>query len=309
MFHWMNDHRFGVVTTRLILIMVIGFALLPWEPSLGERNPALTTFLSGLPQVAFDQPMIVYGLQAVVVLSSVMWLLGWAVPLSCWAAVLSLAGLSAMRMEQATEPCHGHVWLWMLLLIHAVWYSFYFVELSGRAADQDRRRHYPAWVLGLSIFVVAWFHTLSGIGKWLSVGPDWTTGWNWADGVSLQLWLHALGNPASRFVQWLMQDQSAALVIQRVWLVIELTAIFAVFNATLRRCVGCLLAVYYLFFLHCFVDWTALMAFVGLGSAPVEVSNGAWFPAASYAFQLFWVVWLFLVSDQMLGRWERPSEQ
>jgi hypothetical protein len=39
------------------------------------------------------------------------------------------------------------------------------------------------------------------------------------------------------------------------------------------------------------------------------VSNGAWFPAASYAFQLFWVVWLFLVSDQMLGRWERPSQQ
>jgi len=46
---------------------------------------------------------------------------------------------------------------------------------------------------------------------------------------------------------------------------------------------------------------------VGLGSSTIVVSAGAPFPALSYAFQMLWIVWLFLVSDQMLGRWEKAT--
>jgi hypothetical protein len=307
MFQWMNDNRFGVVTTRLILIVVMGMALLPLQPTVTQPNSQIVTFLSGLPQANLSQPLVVSGLQLVVVLASVLWLLGWVVPICCWVAVLGFAGLAALRIENAAELCHCYYLIWLLLLIHAIWYSCYFAELAVGGTVQNRGRHYPAWVFGLSIFVFAWFHTMSGIGKWMSAGADWTSGWVWADGISLQLWLHALGNPTSRLSQWLINDQSAAVVAQRALLLIELTALCAVFNASWRRIVGLLLTVYYVFFLHCFVDWFALLAEVGLGSSTIVVSAGAPFPALSYAFQMLWIVWLFLVSDQMLGRWEKAT--
>ncbi len=306
MFDWFTDSRFGIVTTRLILFVAIGLALLPFQPSELAVNPQDVTFLSRVPESVLSDVFVIYAVQAIVVLSSVLWLVGWLVPLSCWTAVLSFAVLAALRIQYSAELCHSYHFLWMLMLVHAAWYTYCKREVTEQEF-RDRKNHdYPAWVLWLSVFVIAWFHTLSGVGKW-ATAADWTAGWNWADGVSLQLWLSSFGNPSSRLVRWIIEDHGVALVVQRAILVIELSAILAIFNATLRRIVGVTLLGYYAFFLHCFVDWTNVLAQVGLNSASVNVPAGADFPAMSYMFQAFWVAWIFLVSDRMLGTWTRSE--
>ncbi|MDP1562591.1 MAG: hypothetical protein Q8M16_14530 [Pirellulaceae bacterium] len=305
MFNWFNDRRFGLLTVRLILLMAIGMAMLPIQPSAEEIVGRDVTVLSRVPQSELQDPMVIYGFQAVVVLSCVLWLLNWLTPFSCWIAVLSFAGLSALRIENSTELCHSYSLLWQLMVVHSLWYSFYSSKLG---ASEATSRCYPAWVFWLCVFVLGWFHTLSGLGKWMAADPDWANGWNWADGVSLQLWLQAFGNPNSRLVQFLLQEVAVARVVQQAILVIELTAILAIFTPTLRRFVGLALVVYYGFFLHCFVDWQSLLGRMGLGAETVEMAGGSTFPLMSYAFFLFWVCWVFLVPDRVLGSWVQVQE-
>lgn len=322
MFNWLNDQRFGLLTVRVLLLMAVGMALLPFQPATEEAIGRDVTVLSRVPQAELQDPMVVHGFQAVVVLSSVLWLLNWLTPLSCWVAVLSFAGLSALRIENSTQLCHSYWLVWMLMAVHALWYTFYSSALRGlrnsgtndgfpdprHTARRHASRCYPAWVLWLSVFVLAWFHTLSGVGKWMVVDPTGANGWNWADGVSLQLWLQSFGNPNSRLVQFLLQDVNVARVVQQTILGIELAAILAVLSPMFRRLVGVALVVYYVFFLHCFVDWQSLIGKMGLGPETVDVARGASFPLMSYAVFLFWVCWVFLIPDRVLGPWERVTE-
>ncbi len=317
MFNWFNDRRFGLLTVRVLLLMTIGMAVLPFQPATEEAIGRDVTVLSRVPQTELQDPLVVYGFQAVVVLSSVLWLLNWLTPLSCWVAVLSFAGLSALRIENSTQLCHSYWLVWMLMTVHALWYTFYSSALRGHTTSATnpsvppRRqpdRCYPAWVLWLSVFVLAWFHTLSGVGKWMVVDPTGANGWNWADGVSLQLWLQSFGNPNSRLVQFLLQDVNVARVVQQTILGIELAAILAVLSPMFRRLVGVALIAYYVFFLYCFVDWQSLIGQLGLGPETVDVARGASFPIMSYAVFLFWVGWVFLIPDRVLGPWERVTE-
>jgi hypothetical protein len=306
MFDWFNDRRFGLLTVRLILLMAIGIAVWPAEPQAGDAIGRDVTVLSRVPLSELQDPAVHYGFQAAVVFACVLWLLNWLLPWSCWLAVLSFAGLAALRIENSSELCHSYWLLWILMLVHALWYSFYSGRL--RSSDSAGRRCYPAWVLGLSVLAMAWFHSLSGAGKWLAADPQWTNGWVWADGVSLQLWLLAFGNPDSRLVQFLVQEVVVARAVQQVLLVIELTAILAIFTPTLRRLVGVALVLYYVLFLHCFVDWETLVGKWGLAAETTAVPSGVDFPWMSYAFFLFWVVWVFLIPDRILGAWERAEE-
>lgn len=304
MFSWFNDRRFGLLTVRLLLLVVIGMALLPFQPIPEEAMGRDVTLLSRVPQTELQDPMVFFGFQAVVVLSCVLWLLNWLTPLSCWFAVLSFAGLASLRIENSTELCHTYSLIGMLLVVHALWYTFYSGRISANTGTAPNRC-YPAWVLWLSVFVIAWFHTLSGVGKWMVADPDWANGWLWADGVSLQLWLKSFGNQDSRLVQFLLQEVALARAVQQAILVIELTAILAVLAPAFRRVVGVALAVYYLFFLHCFVDWQAMVGSLGIGPATIDLPRGASFPLMSYAFFLFWVCWIFLMPDRVLGAWVR----
>ncbi len=306
MFNWFNDQRFGVLTVRVLLLMTIGMSLLPFEPSPNAMTGGDVTFLSRVPQEELRDPLVVYGFQVVVVLASVFWLLNWLSPWSCWVVVASFAGLSALRIENSTELCHSYWLLWMLLVVHALWYSFYSSPVRSNG-PVGTNQNYPAWVYFLCVLVLAWFHTLSGVGKWMAADPDWANGWKWADGVSLQMWLQMYGNPDSRLVRFLLQEVDVARVVQQAILVIELTAILAVLTPTLRRFVGVALVVYYGFFLHCFVDWDSVLGKWGVGAETVEVVNGASFPLMSYGFFLFWVCWIFFVSDRLLGSWKHVS--
>ncbi|MBL8892258.1 MAG: hypothetical protein JNL67_19945 [Planctomycetaceae bacterium] len=298
------------MTVRLLLLMAIGMALLPIVPSTEQAVGRDVTVLSRVPLTELQDPMVAYAFQSVVVLSSVCWLLHWLAPFSCWVTVFSFAGLAALRIENSVQLCHSYWILLMLLVVHALWYTFYTRQIASNAAAA--RTCYPAWVLGLSVLVLAWFHTLSGIGKWQAADPEWINGWNWADGVSLQMWLQSFGNPNSRLVQFLLQNVDVARTVQQAILAMELAAVFALISPILRRGVGIALVVYYAFFLHCFVDWQTLAGSVGLGAATVDVPSGAEFPLMSYGFCLFWVVWVFLLPDRVLGQWksfdELPSE-
>lgn len=306
MFDSFNDRRYGVLTVRLLLLMAISMALLPTQPSSERAVGRDVTVLSRVPPTELQDPLVAIGFQAVVVLSSVCWLLHRLAPLSCWATVFSFAGLAALRIENSTQLCHSYWIVLMLLVVHALWYTFYASRIGSNATSD--RSCYPAWVLWLSILVLAWFHTLSGLGKWQAADPQWTNGWRWADGLSLQMWLQSFGNPNSRLVQFLLQDVDVARMVQQAILVIELSAVAAILDSIMRRLVGLALLAYYVFFLHCFVDWQTLAGRIGLEGATVGVQRGAEFPLMSYALCLFWVCWVFLISDLVLGKWKSASE-
>jgi len=296
------DPWFGLLTTRLLLFTAIALAVCFEYSGWGERSEAPVSVLVGGHFTSETGPAMGYPLQVGVVLGSVLWLLGWWVPVSCWLTVFALLGLSALRQEGAYDVCHVYHWLWQLVLIQALWTT---LERPGRVATNGQGAalgggsgRYPLWVLGLSVFVIAWFHTISGIGKWQVAGADW------ADGVSLQMWLVACGNPSSPLVDVLTGDVGVALFVQRAILAIELLACLAIFNPWLRRLVGAALLVYYAFFLHCFVDWMGMAAQIGWGTAPATVSTGVTFPVLSYLFQAFLVLWFFLLPDRFVERWE-----
>lgn len=302
MFTQSADPRFGLLTTRLLLFTAIGMALLFEYFGWGERSADPVSVLAGGQFTSQTGPAMGYPLQAGVVLGSLLWLLGWWVPVSCWLTVFSLLGFLALRQEGTYDVCHVDHWLWPLVFIQAVWTTW---ERPGRSLEPGRGAaiggpsgRYPQWVLVLSVLVIAWFHTLSGIGKWQAAG------WQWADGVSLQLWLVACGNPSSPLVDVLVGDVGVALFVQRAILVIELLACLAIFNPWLRRLVGVALLVYYAFFLHCFVDWMGLAAQISWGTATAPVATGLAFPVLTYLFQAFLVLWFFLLPDRFVERWE-----
>jgi len=303
MFGYFNDRRFGLLSTRLLLLSALAIALLPFHPADGQATHQWVTFLSQIPESNLTDPNVMLGFQIAVGISCLLWLMGWLTPYSCWLAVLSLGGLTALRIENADQLCHAYHLMWWLLLVHAAWYTFYFRSLTAWGPLVAVDRSYPYWVFWLCVLSVVWLHCLSGLGKW-QTGSDWATGWQWADGVSLQLWIKGFGNTNSPVTQWLMSQHGTALAVQRAMLLVELGAVLAVLGPVFRRVVGAALLVYYLFLIHCFVDLSAGWSLLG---AADDLPANRSFPVLSLAFQAFWTLWFLLIADRGLGPWRNGS--
>ena len=313
MFTKKYDDHFGWLTIRFLLLLVILKALVHLVVQSGEANPETVTVLSKvLPVELWANPAWHYAVQVAVILTSVLWLLGWLVPVSSWLCVLSVLAWGATKVELSHGLDHSDHWLWSLLFVHAAWHTFC-PPRRVRGENGDARAAggvYPAWVLWLSVFLIAWFHTLSGLDKWSAASPDWHSGWIWAEGRSLQLWLSDFGNRDSRLVQWLIQDSGTALAVQRGILAIELLALAALLGKWGRQIIGIALLVYYGFHLHAFADFPGLVESTFGTSTIGGDSGGPRFPEISYLIQGILVLWFFLLPDQLLGKSSRvPTEQ
>lgn len=278
LFEKFNSVRFGLLSTRILILAAIALACWPFQPTGVADNPNDVSFLSGLPGELLSDPGLMYGLRAVVVVAAVMWFFCLLTPLSCWITTLAFASLWALRIENSIYSPHiFHVAI-MLMAIHAAWFTFYRRQIvyAYRAAETTTTFAYPYWVFFLSVFYIGWFHTLAGVAKLREHG------WQWANGTSLQLWTHAFGYEPSPVTQWIVSNHQVAQLLQQGTLVIETAAILCILGRPFRWIVGLTLAGFYAGVLTSFVD---------------------------YGFHLnaFLTVWFLIISDFVLQKWRRPS--
>lgn len=278
LFEKYNPTRFGLISTRILLILAIALGCCPFEMTGELENVKTISFLSGIPAETLADPGVMYGLRAVLVVAALMWFFCLLVPVSCWLTALAFAGLWALRLENSIFSPHiFHVAI-MLTVIHAAWFTFYrrSIVYAYRSDQTATTYNYPYWVYWLSVFYIGWFHTLAGIEKLRAHG------WAWADGTSLQLWTHAFGYHPSPVTQWIVSNHQVAQWLQQGTLVIETAAILCILGRPFRWLVGLGLLGFYGGVLTSFVD---------------------------YGFHLnaFLTAWFLLVADFLLVAWRRPE--
>lgn len=278
LFEKFNSVRFGLISTRILLIIAIVLACCPFEPTGVAENPSPVTFLSSIPADILADPGLLFAMRAVLIVSALLWFFCLLTPLSCWITVLAVGGLWAVRVENSIFSPHiFHVGI-MLLLIHAAWFTFYRRQIvyAFRAGETMTTFAYPYWVFWLSVFYIGWFHTLAGVAKLRAHG------WQWADGTSLQLWTHAFGYEGSPVTQMIVSNQPLAMLLQQGTLVIETAAILCVLGRPFRWLVGLTLLGFYGGVLTSFVDY-------------------------GFHFNAFLTAWFLLLSDFVLQKWRQPE--
>ena len=253
-FDWLQDEatpQFGQIATWLLLLFALIVACTPVEFDVGLRRAEPATIFSWLPENIVRSPQLFLGVRVVLFVSTIMWAFRIAVPYSCWLAVFAFTMSWALRMENLTNGAHiFNVTNW-LLIIHAMWFHFRHREMSAAISASNfwQTRLYPRWVLWLCVFYLGWFHSLAGFSKIL------TSGFDWGNGVSLQLWTELFGWKPSPFGKLLLWDVRLTALMQTGALAIECFSIFCVLNQWFRYAIGFALFGFYLGVLTTFVDF------------------------------------------------------
>jgi len=270
-----NNVRFGLLSTRILLLSAILLACWEFSPSGVADNEKVVTFLSKVPPEYLTDINVMYWVRGIVVLSCLMWFFCLLTPFSCWVATISFASLWALRVENSIYSPHIYHIAIVLTFIHAAWFTFYYRQITYAYRSQTTAisMYYPYWVFWLSVFYIGWFHTLAGIAKLRSHG------WAWADGTSLQLWTKAFGYSPSPVTQWIISDQQSTMLMQQGTLVVETAAIVCILGRPLRIVVGLALLAFYGGVLTSFVD---------------------------YGFHLnaVLVFWFLILSEALLSKWQ-----
>ena len=247
------DLRYGMVSVRILLAVVVIVALFPIEFSVGPRSHAPATIFAWLPVGLLQNGLFFTLVRVSLIAAAVLWWMRVWTPVSCWLTVLLGVLLWSLRMENLTNGAHVFNVTNMLLVVHAMWFQFYHreidVALARDSSNQELQRCYPRWVFLLCVFYLGWFHSLAGFTKILSSGFDW------GNGVSLQLWTKLFGWDPSPFGQLLLYDVRLTAWMQTGALLIECACILVVFHRWLRYGLGFGLFGFYLGVLTTFVSF------------------------------------------------------
>ena len=205
----------------------------PNAGSRGDRTGPATVF-SFLPDALLLDRRAAVTFGFVFAVGAVVWAVGRATPWAGWLASFSFTGVVALHSENATQLTHVAHLTNMLLLICAAWWHAYRQEIrtalaTGRFWVEPT---YPRWAYSLSVFSIGVFYGLSGLTKWRTSGADW------ANGVSLQLWAGLWGNPDSSWTRLILSDRRFAKTLQWAALVGETSGWLAIASSRLRPLVG-----------------------------------------------------------------------
>jgi hypothetical protein len=166
-----------------------------------------------------------------------LWVFRVGVPWSAWLTAVSFSGVLALYFESVGQVTHVAHPVNAFLYIYALWYTFYAADI--RAANRAGRFWatplYPRWAYSLGVFYLGLFYGLSGLNKLA------TSGFGWANGVSLQLWAELFGDKGSWFTQAILSSRAVAAALQWAALAGECGGLVAVVSARLRPFVGLLL--------------------------------------------------------------------
>jgi hypothetical protein len=201
--------------------------------SAGERNHLATVF-SFLPEELLTAPFVYPLFRWLLVAAGVLWALRLLVPLSSWVCVFAYTMTVAIVFENSTRIDHARHLANLVLFVHAMWYHFHASAIRMALA---RRAFwgsliYPGWVRSLSLFCVAIFHSNAALSKLLHSGLDWP------NGLSLQLWVHLMGREHSLANGLILSSRTTAALLQWTALLVEASALVAVFIPRMRIPVG-----------------------------------------------------------------------
>ncbi|QEG20679.1 hypothetical protein [Mariniblastus fucicola] len=251
---WLQEEatpKYGQIATWLLLLFAVVVALSPIEFAVGPRRAVSATIFSWLPDAVVRSPELFFAVRVVLLGSAIAWALRISIPYSCWLTVAAFTMSWALRMENLTNGAHiFNVTNW-LLIIHAMWFHFRHREIHSAlvAGKFWQTKLYPRWVFWLCIFYLGWFHTLAGLSKICASGFDW------GDGVSLQLWTELFGWDSSPFGKLLRWDVRLTAWMQTGALIIECLSILCIFNRWFRYAIGLALFGFYLGVLTTFIDF------------------------------------------------------
>lgn len=242
--------RFGVLTTWFFCVIAMILASLPIDHQVGERLGAGSVF-GFLPVELLQSTWLYHSARVVLFLSALLWACYRAVPWSSWLTAIAFTLVWSLRMENTSHAAHIFNASNMLIFIHAMWFHFY--RRPIRDSIRERRfwtsQTYPEWVFQLSLFYLCWFHTWAGLTKIQESGFDW------GNGLSLQIWVYLWGAKQSPTTQLLLSSRTLTRLLQTGALIFETTAILGIFSKWFRWIVGFNLLGFYLGVLTTFIGY------------------------------------------------------
>lgn len=216
----------------VLLFTAFMLACLPFEyldaPRQGPSTP-----LSWLPHEWLVSTELMLVCRVLLFASALFWLLQMGLPWSSWSTVVLYTIVWSLKVENTYNTAHILHMANMLLVVAAIWVTFYHREIRAAvdAGTYFRTPLVPCWITLTAIAYVGIFHTAAGLSKLLF------SGMGWANGVSLQLWAHAFGYDWSPAVQWIVARRDLTMFLQAATLVVETVGVLAVFPR-LRTWVG-----------------------------------------------------------------------
>jgi len=197
-----------------------------------RNNPA--TILSFLPAEILTSPLVFHCFRWLFVSAGILWMLQLLLPLSSWVCVFAYTATIAMVFENSTHIEHTKNLANLVLFVHAMWYHFHARDIRTALERNSfwTSRIYPGWTYCLSLFCIAVYHSNAALSKILA------SGLGWPNGLSLQLWILLMGRKHSLANTLILSDRSTAALMQWAVLLVEASAILAVFFPRLRIAIG-----------------------------------------------------------------------
>lgn len=203
------------------------FTLMP-----GERQ-APSSLLSYCSSSFLSSPTPFYVFRAMLWVGMGLWIAGWLMPWCCWIMTIGAIGLWSMHLENTTDGAHVFHAAAMMLFVQSFWRT----SLASEIAKAKREGTlwttplYPRWAFWLGLFYIGWFHTLAGLAKL------YESGFAWANGTSLQLWVHWDAYPWSPARAIICKYHGLAVFLQYLTLVFETAGILGL-SKRLRPWIG-----------------------------------------------------------------------
>ena len=221
--------QFGQFITWLVIYIAIEKVFSEFPQEVGSRLGPVTV-LSFLPDVVLTSSLVFMVARWLLVIAGVLWALQLLLPFSSWLTAISLTTVLALYYENSSHISHVFHLTNMVLIVHALWYHFHYREIKQalRLNCFWQSELYPKWVFWLSFFCIAIYHTYAGVSKLTVSGPQW------ANGLSLQLWVYLWGQEESFANYLILSNRTLTKLLQVGTLIFETGAILALFSRKLR---------------------------------------------------------------------------
>ena len=189
-----------------------------------QANEAIATLLHPFRGPTLSNPILETGLVVGVWVFGTLWILQRLLPFSAWLTALLFTLAWAVRLENMGKTIHvSH--LTALLLWVLAWWRQETIEEFQEARDQGQSwsgLFYPEWVFQSCLAITALFYGWAGWSKLASSGFDW------ANGISMQLWTRLWGNPHVFATHWVLESRPLSMFLQALSLVLEVLAPLAI---------------------------------------------------------------------------------
>lgn len=228
---WKEDYRAELGRLLLWFVLLVNaFYILQLPLYLPAPHEGVLTFAGIFPDEFVYSIKLYWTLRCVFFAGAAAWLMGVAVPLSCGIAVASFMLAAAQSLETQVYTTHIYHFSTNVMLVLAAWHSF--LGVDRRAL---RRAPLPGWVVETIAAYMLITYTYSGATKLFYNGLEW------ANGLSLQLWVARAGDINSSLTRWLMDSRLLAQLSQAAVLGAETISVAAIIVRPLRPLIGAVL--------------------------------------------------------------------